>query len=107
MLEGPLQVSFGFDLARPKSHFGTGRNAGKLKASASQWVGNAPDLDKLIRAVMDAITDSGVWWFDDGQVAQLSASKKYCSEGEVPGVTVAIMELPVPAAVRLLDRTAP
>jgi Holliday junction resolvase RusA-like endonuclease len=103
-LEGPLQVGLGFDLARPKSHYGTGKNAGKLKASAPQWMATAPDIDKLVRAVLDAIGDAGTWWFDDGQVAQLTASKRYCGEGEVPGVVVSIRAIPPPPATALLER---
>lgn len=103
-LEGALRVNIAFDLPRPKSHFGTGRNAGVLKASAPQRPSVAPDLDKMIRAVLDAVTDAGVWWLDDGQVAVLSAAKAYCAVGEVPGATVWITELAAAPAVRLLTR---
>ncbi len=46
-----------------------------------------PDLDKLVRAVLD-----GLWpaWGDDAQVVGLLASKRYCGEGELPGVWVEI-----------------
>ena len=36
-----------------------------------------PDLDKLIRAVLDGITQSGVIWKDDAEVCKIVASKKY------------------------------
>ena len=35
-----------------------------------------PDVDKLLRCVMDGITDSGVW-SDDSQVCEASAVKGY------------------------------
>lgn len=35
-----------------------------------------PDLDKLVRAVFDALTNAKVWK-DDGQVVRVSASKHY------------------------------
>ena len=34
MLDGPVSVTVDFYLPRPKSHYGTGRNAGALKPSA-------------------------------------------------------------------------
>lgn len=36
----------------------------------------APDLDKLVRAVFDALTQAGVW-ADDSQCVDLVASKRY------------------------------
>jgi Holliday junction resolvase RusA-like endonuclease len=44
-----------------------------------------PDLDKLIRAILDALT--GVVWRDDGQVVDIVASKVYA---DTPGVDVVI-----------------
>ena len=37
-----------------------------------------PDIDKLCRAVLDALTDAGVW-ADDSQVVDLGATKIYAS----------------------------
>ena len=37
-----------------------------------------PDIDKLCRAVLDALTDVGVW-VDDSQVVNLEATKIYAS----------------------------
>ena len=50
-----------------------------------------PDLDKLTRALLDGITDAGVW-VDDGQVISASITKRY---GD-PGVSVSIYSLEVP-----------
>jgi Holliday junction resolvase RusA-like endonuclease len=97
ILAGPLRVSLGFELARPRSHFGTGRNAGTVKTSAPGRPYVAPDLDKLARAVLDGITDAGTWWTDDGQIAALTAAKTYCREGHAPGVVVTISAMTVPA----------
>ena len=65
-----------FRYARPKSHFGTGRNQDVLKEWAPQRMVTAPDLDKLTRAVLDALT--GVVYLDDRQVFQISTVKAYC-----------------------------
>lgn len=45
----------------------------------------APDLDKLIRAVLDALT--AIAYRDDGQVTRITAAKEY---GERPGVSVKV-----------------
>lgn len=89
-LDGPLQCSVVFELPRPRGHFGTGRNAGTLRPSAPLYPGGAPDLDKLVRAVFDAVTDAGVVWADDAQVVRLVASKLYVADGSVPGCTITV-----------------
>ena len=48
-----------------------------------------PDLDKLIRAVMDALT--GIYYQDDSQVIHIFASKKYTGKNDAPGVTITII----------------
>jgi crossover junction endodeoxyribonuclease RusA len=89
--DGPVNLTLRFYFARPKGHFGTGRNAGKLKASApalptSQSAG---DVDKLARAVLDALT--GVAFDDDSQVADLTARKRYTPGPDVPeGVRITL-----------------
>lgn len=45
----------------------------------------APDLDKLIRSVLDGLT--AIAYIDDGQVTHIQATKVY---GERPGVYVAL-----------------
>lgn len=45
-----------------------------------------PDLDKLTRAVFDAL--SGVVWRDDSQVIQVVASKRLAELDEQPGVKI-------------------
>jgi crossover junction endodeoxyribonuclease RusA len=49
-----------------------------------------PDLDKLVRAVKDALT--GVLWADDSQVVTLTAAKRYAGPDERPGAKVAVGE---------------
>ena len=93
MLTGPLSVSMIFDMARPKGHYGTGRNADKLKDSApNPYHAQMPDLDKLARSVNDSLTDAGVWE-DDGQVAVMNVAKRWCTNGDVPGVEIVIEAL--------------
>ena len=93
MLTGPLSVSMIFDMARPKGHYGTGKNADKLKDSAPNlYHAQMPDLDKLARSVNDSLTDAGVWE-DDGQVAVMNVAKRWCTNGDVPGVEIVIEAL--------------
>jgi len=85
-LTGALAVFMTFTLPRPKSHFGTGRNAHTLKP-AFLGLGHTskPDVLKLARAAEDALT--GICWFDDSQTAYLCLSKIY---GDTPGVFIEI-----------------
>jgi crossover junction endodeoxyribonuclease RusA len=47
-----------------------------------------PDLDKLSRAIFDAITDTVA--ADESQVVDLHATKRTAELGETPGVTVTV-----------------
>ena len=51
-----------------------------------------PDLDKLIRSVLDALTNSGIIR-DDSIVCELSARKSYVRNGEMSGVVVTVYDL--------------
>jgi len=77
----PVRVILDFRLRRPRSHFGTGRNHGVLKTSAPAWCVSRPDVDKLQRACLDALT--GVLWRDDSQVVDITASKSWADEPRV------------------------
>jgi len=84
----PIILSLDFRMPRPKSHYGTGKNAATLKPSAPHLHTSTPDIDKLIRCTMDALT--GIAWKDDRQVAWLHhVSKNY---NEIPGVEITIDE---------------
>jgi len=75
LLVGPIRLTLTFYRHRPQGHFGTGRNAGKLKASAPELPITRPDTVKLTRAVEDALT--GVAWLDDSQVTTHVLQKRY------------------------------
>lgn len=72
----PVWVDVVFFLPRPKSHFGTGRNAGKLKESAPEYPASVPDIDKLCRSTLDGLKEGGAYR-DDSQVVTLHAKKRY------------------------------
>lgn len=88
-LTGPVQVGLEFMFTRPKSHYGTGRNANRVKDSAPSRQTSYPDIDKAVRLVCDALVIAGVLR-DDSQVAQVSAQKRYGARGMT---VVEVMEL--------------
>jgi len=75
--EGPVVVRMDFLMPRPKSHYGTGKKAGKLKDNAPDWHVSVPDLDNLEKAVLDACSMLGIWR-DDSQVCKVVKTKRYC-----------------------------
>lgn len=75
LLEGALILEVWFIFPRPKHHFGTGKNAGKLKDAAPVFQQSKPDCDKLVRAIGDALTGTVVR--DDSQFSRVIATKVY------------------------------
>ena len=86
--QNPVQVTVKFTLPRPQGHYGTGRHATTIRPSAPRWPHRKPDLDKLIRAVLDGITQGGAI-ADDAQVVRIAAQKTYGT----PGAVITIEEL--------------
>lgn len=88
--ETALVVEITFRLARPASHFGTGKNAGKLKPSAPPFPIGTPDADKLCRAVLDAL--KGTAYDDDSRVVEPHPRKVYANPeaGEPEGARIRI-----------------
>lgn len=74
-MRGPLAVEFTFTMKRLGSHFGSGKNAGVLKATAPVYHVSRPDVLKLARGVEDAL--SSIIYFDDSQIAIESLRKVY------------------------------
>lgn len=85
----PVRCYLWFFLPRPRSHFGSGKNAATLKESAPMRPTGKPDLDNLDKAVCDAITAAGVW-HDDSQVVSASVHKLYAKKS--PGCHIIILE---------------
>jgi Holliday junction resolvase RusA-like endonuclease len=90
LLDEAVRLELVFLYERPKSHYGTGRNAGCLKSSAPMFYEKTtnPDLTKIVRAVEDALT--GIIWKDDSIVVQQLPIKLYCCGDEKPGVMIKI-----------------
>ena len=73
-LTGAVVVDVVFTFARPKSHYGTGRNADVVKESAPDKHIQAPDSDKLSRLTLDGLEMAGVVR-NDSQVWLLNIRK--------------------------------
>ena len=88
-----LQCEFVFK--RPLSHYGTGKNAGKLKASAPVHHVKTPDLDKIVRSVSDAVGDAlaSVLLRNDSQIVSIHATKRYQTD-DFLGAIITVTALP-------------
>lgn len=90
ILTGAIEVQLKFFMPRPKGHYGTGKNAYEIKASAPDYHTGKPDVLKLARGTEDAMT--GIVYRDDSATTTLNLQKKYALPGQVPGVSVIIYE---------------
>lgn len=86
-MTGPVQVDASFRLPRPKNHYRTGRYAHLVRDGAPARPFGKPDVDKLVRAVLDGLTEGGAW-ADDAQVALLVASKDYATPQNPAGCLI-------------------
>jgi Holliday junction resolvase RusA-like endonuclease len=91
---GPVAVRLEFFLRRPESHYlpvNGKRDQPELRLDAPLFPPVAPDLDKLMRSVFDALTDADVWT-DDAQVVKVAATKMYADQhaNHRPGVLIAV-----------------
>ena len=96
-LDEPTEVRIRFYHQRPASHYGTGRNAGKLKPSAPTWKATAPDADKLARAVLDSLTSSRAVR-DDSRVARLVVDDLWSNAATGARITIRPLTDSVPVS---------
>ena len=80
-LRGPVELEVMFFLERPAT----------ISVKQRPWPIKPPDVDKLLRSVLDSCTDAGVW-LDDGQVVKATAWKCYADTRE-PGASITITPL--------------
>jgi Holliday junction resolvase RusA-like endonuclease len=77
-IDGPCELLVNFYLSKPAS----------VKRSSPSV---APDLDKLVRSVGDALAIAGVYT-DDSRITRISARKLY-AQGIEPGATITVKSL--------------
>lgn len=95
LLTAAVVVEARFVFPRPPSHYRVGANAHLLTAAAPRFHDRAPDLDKLQRAIGDAL--SGVLLRDDKQIVAWHTAKRYGGIDEPAHATVTITELDLDA----------
>lgn len=72
----PVAVRATFFFQRPRSHYRTGKNSHLLKEGAPMYRTTTPDLDKLQRALGDALAQGGVL-HDDNLIVQWDTRKMW------------------------------
>lgn len=58
----------------------------KNRVTGSMWMPVRPDIDNLVKQLLDTMTGVG-FWNDDGQIVQLVIGKKW---GDIPGMKFVI-----------------
>lgn len=84
-----IAVAVVFYMPRPKGHF---KVNGLLKSNAPNRPTTKPDIDKLMRPVLDAV--KGILWHDDSQVVEMIARKYYADKTPGADVVVALVNVP-------------
>lgn len=80
-ITGPARVEIEFIMPRPKA---MKRTEPHIKR---------PDLDKIVRSTLDAITSAKAWR-DDSQAVWLDVKKRYAEPDEPSGAVIVLEELP-------------
>ena len=81
-LQGPVRVDVTLCFRRPKAHY----LRGGLRPGAPTHHTGRPDRDNCEKALLDCLTQLGMW-HDDGQVCAGEVTKLY---GEQPGAVVRV-----------------
>ena len=77
---GDISLKVTFYMPRPKSHYRTGKRSHVLKAKAPVFHSVKPDLDNLLKMLMDTIQGKDRMILDDSQICALSAIKVYSED---------------------------
>lgn len=83
---GPVALVLTFVMERPRSHYADLQGTVKARYIDAEPTAR-PDLDKLVRAILDALT--GIVYDDDSQVIHVAATKEF---GRHPSVRVEIVD---------------
>lgn len=84
-IAGPVFLKVEFLMPRPRAHV---RRDGSVRPSAPGWHTTRPDIDNLLKAVLDALTTIGLW-ADDAAITEIIAQKRYAT-GTEPGAIISI-----------------
>ena len=84
-MTAPLIMRIKFNFKRPKSHY---TSKGELKVSAPKKHTKKPDIDNLLKFVLDALNRT--LYMDDAQVVSLAGRKLYADK---EGIEIDIKEM--------------
>tara|TARA_R110000744_G_scaffold41284_4_gene93422 strand:+ start:4962 stop:5384 length:423 start_codon:yes stop_codon:yes gene_type:complete len=88
-LNGRISLKAIFSMPYVKKHYRTGKYSGMLKANSPYEYTIKPDIDNLLKFVLDA--GNKVLWYDDSQIWKVETEKVY---SEIPSILLEIMEEP-------------
>lgn len=89
LFRGAVTVFAMFYFARPRVHFRTGKNCHLLRDGAPRFYHDKqPDIDKVLRSTLDALTEAGIW-VDDARVVEVVARKLY-ADTRPPGAEIVL-----------------
>lgn len=86
-LDEPMYLQIEIYVPRPKSHYGTGRNAGLLKPSAPSLPATGLDWDKVARCASDACEAAG-WVCNDARFCYGFVMRRYAETPDAERVEV-------------------
>ena len=76
-LAGDIMVKLIFVMERPKNQYRTGKFKHILKDDIPEYHSIRPDLDNLVKLILDVIGGKDRFIIDDSQVCMLQAEKIY------------------------------
>jgi len=79
---GNIYIKLIFYMPRPKTHFKTGKKSHILKDGIPEYHSFRPDIDNLIKYVLDCIQGENGFIVDDSQVCMIQAEKVYSITGK-------------------------
>lgn len=82
MMEGHVCIDVIFYMTRPQR---------MKKETRLRTCKKKPDIDNLLKAVYDAMTEAGVWG-DDAQIVYATGKKFYSNDIEEPGCRITVSE---------------
>lgn len=93
-LFGPVIVQLSFFMPRPMAHWCIrgGTRSNELSTTAPLFNTTKPDCDNLAKAVLDALTDCGLWQ-DDKMVFSLRVDKIYSNNRGFAGCEIKVSEV--------------
>ena len=74
-LKGDISLKVTFGMPFVKKHYRTGKYSGELKPNPPLAYTNKPDIDNMLKFVMDA--GNNVIWYDDSQIFKVEMEKVY------------------------------